>query len=92
VRVDGAWAEGEAYERQEGRMKLNEKDADRRLAVTTDTGGFLITEAESYIPRGYSRRKWDYSRVFISAPEAAKLVEFIAKNGPMGGQQQGKAE
>jgi hypothetical protein len=49
------------------------KSKDRKVEITEGEGGFLLSERVRYVPRGYTKAKWDESRVWLSLEEFAKL-------------------
>ena len=60
-------------------MKLSKTDKNRTLHVNEEDGVFILTERVSYRPAGYSKNKWDESRIALTPEEVRKLAELVAE-------------
>jgi len=51
---------------------------ERIVTIEADEGGFLLVERVRYVPRGYTKGKWDEARIWLSADELRTLQAFGA--------------
>jgi hypothetical protein len=54
------------------------KSKDRVLRVGADGDDLVLIERIAYLPKGFSKRKWDEQRVLITRNELKKLAKTFA--------------
>lgn len=60
-------------------MKINTKQPDRTLhAYSQGDGSVILIERERYLPTGYSKCKWEESRIRLTVDEIDKLAKIMA--------------
>jgi hypothetical protein len=58
-------------------LRINTKDKERELTIAKCGANFLLQEKVRYVPRGYTKGKWESEVVYIGGDEMRKLIAFV---------------